>query len=523
MGHREGVTGHCPPTGAVADPSGLAAVAAAGRGCAALGIGVGHHLLATGPYRRPGNCLGRGGHRRLPAHPPCRRLQGTHRQQLWGPVGGFRGGSVSSPSCDNPLPRFHSFPPFPALLLPAATKCWPSHFATGHHGRGRGAPQPHTATPWHQHLPAGCPPCTVRGRVARGRPQMQHRTPWKDIAPLGVTAADRVGVAGSPLLLLSMQTDPNKRGDVCACPPPCPTAVSCLGEAPKPSRGGCVSPAAVPELRSGGGSQGVAILQNPPLYSVLQPKKQICYSYAAAQRGAAPLRGVGGGGGGGVPSLAQGGLCHRGVPATAPEGQRGEGRVQVPSAGTGTGTEHGHTRELARTGPKQELLVHSAFSHLSHTPPLHTPLTGTKRPNCYGKRHPRGVGGSSSGFLLKKTQTTKQPKNTPNPPPQKKNPSQTRPPPPRSGSSVEEQSKGGGGQRVSWEGENSSLGDPRGGSGFGFPGGGSPGSPLAPVVHRVGGDGHGGGHGDGRAPHGELAVEGVVGAGAAAALTAGGA
>lgn len=53
---------------------------------------------------------------------------------------------------------------------------------------------------------------------------------------------------------------------------------------------------------------------------------------------------------------------------------------------------------------------------------------------------------------------------------------------------------------------------------------GSPGgAPLAAVMHRVGGDGHGGGHGEGWPPHGELAVEGVVGAGAGAALAAGGA
>ena len=44
---------------------------------------------------------------------------------------------------------------------------------------------------------------------------------------------------------------------------------------------------------------------------------------------------------------------------------------------------------------------------------------------------------------------------------------------------------------------------------------------LAPIVHGVGWDGHGRGHRDGGAAHGELAVDRVVGTGAAAAAALG--
>lgn len=44
---------------------------------------------------------------------------------------------------------------------------------------------------------------------------------------------------------------------------------------------------------------------------------------------------------------------------------------------------------------------------------------------------------------------------------------------------------------------------------------------LAPVVHGVGWDGHGRGHGDGGATHGELAVDCVVGTGATATAALG--
>lgn len=45
--------------------------------------------------------------------------------------------------------------------------------------------------------------------------------------------------------------------------------------------------------------------------------------------------------------------------------------------------------------------------------------------------------------------------------------------------------------------------------------------PLAPIVHGVARDGHGGGHGDGWAAHGELVGYRVVGAATAGALLPG--
>ncbi|XP_063175098.1 protein YIPF2 isoform X2 [Chroicocephalus ridibundus] len=113
--------------GAVAHPGGLAAVATAGGGRAALGLGAGPHLLAASPPRGPGNRLGPGGHRHLPARPPRRRLQ--------------------------------------ALLFPAATKRRPGG---RHHRRGRGAPRARR-----QHLPAGSPPraVTARGALAWSPPR----------------------------------------------------------------------------------------------------------------------------------------------------------------------------------------------------------------------------------------------------------------------------------------------------------------------------------------------------------------
>lgn len=42
---------------------------------------------------------------------------------------------------------------------------------------------------------------------------------------------------------------------------------------------------------------------------------------------------------------------------------------------------------------------------------------------------------------------------------------------------------------------------------------------LTPIVHGVAGDGHGGGHGDGRAAHGELVGDWVVSVAAGTLLT----
>ncbi|XP_074881234.1 protein YIPF2 isoform X1 [Buteo buteo] len=203
-----------PHRGPVADPGCLAAVAAAGRGRAALGVGAGPHLLAAGPCRRPGNRAGRGGRRRLPAHPPRRRLQ--------------------------------------ALLLPAAAERQPSPFTAPHHGGGRGAPQPRTTAPQHQRLPAGHPPCAVSGGVpgSRGSPRPWHRAPWKDVAPLGASARPcsrrrgprlpcaRAALAVAPLSrqLVSMQTDPNKPRGM-SPPAPCCSLLPGGHDTPKPPRG----------------------------------------------------------------------------------------------------------------------------------------------------------------------------------------------------------------------------------------------------------------------------------------------
>lgn len=188
------------------------------------------------------------------------------------PAGGnWEGVSLGGPC----VPAAMVFLFLSALLFPAAAEHQPSPFTVPHHGGGRGAPQPCTAAPWHQHLPAGHPPCAVRGRVpgSRGSSRPWHRAPRKDVTALSASAWPQGRRGGGPQLpcagaapalaplslqLVSMQTDPNKPGGMSSPAPHC-FSPAWGGQHPKTTPGGGRSAGAgeqsVPELGCGCGSQ----------------------------------------------------------------------------------------------------------------------------------------------------------------------------------------------------------------------------------------------------------------------------